>query len=104
MSNIMVDVSNNYMKSGGASTAARVTVTYFDISAGSMVTKTKDIANLNPYPTNPWAVQRLVVVNHPVLVKKSVGIEVTIESTSGVGDPNHSNNKKIAYDCSIMVY
>jgi hypothetical protein len=104
MGNIMVNVSNNYMQSGGVSTAATITVTYHDLSAGHPVTVTKNIPTLNPYPTNPWALQGFVVVDHPVLVKRSGGIRAEIQPTGIAGDSNPANNIMIVRDCSIIVY
>jgi hypothetical protein len=104
MGNIMVNVSNNYMQSGGVSTTATLTVTYHDLSSGGPVTVTKNIPTLNPYPTNPWALQNFVVVDHPVLVKRSGGIRAEIQPTGIVVDSNPANNIMIVRDCSVVVY
>ncbi|MCP5052138.1 MAG: hypothetical protein GY940_33535 [bacterium] len=105
MANIMVDVSNHKTGGVGAATASVLTVKYFDMNQGRMVTVTKNLAVLNPYPKNPWTFQRVVVVNRPVLVKKSVGITAVIKPKSTrVSDPVPANNRKIVRKCSPMVY
>ncbi len=105
MSNIMVDVSNHKVGSKGATTESILTVTYYDLMKGKMVTKTKDLAALKPYPTNPWTFQRYVVVNKPVLVRKLVGITAEIKpKANNVFDPVPANNKKKIEKCQVMVY
>ena len=99
MSNIMVDLSNG----SGVATTSTLTVTYYDVLAGPQ-TVSKSISSLNPYPTNPWALQRFVVVSHPVLVKKSVGIKAEIKPTSPTTDSNPANNIKVVKRCDVMVY
>lgn len=100
MGNILVDVSNG----SGAATAGTLTVTYHDLSVGHMVTVTKPISTLNPYPTNPWCLQMFKVVDTPVLVKKSVGIKAEIKPSPPVTDSNPANNVKIEKRCAPMVY
>ncbi|MCP5104254.1 MAG: hypothetical protein GY950_12780 [bacterium] len=103
--NIMVDVSNHKVGGVGASTESILTVTYFDLMQGRMVTVTKNLPKMHPYPTNPWTLQRYVVVNHPVLVKKSVGIKAVIKpKATNITDPVPANNMKIVKKCQIMVY
>lgn len=104
MGNIMVNVSNNYMQSGGASTSGTLTVTYYNLSTGGPVTVTKSIPTLNPYPTNPWVLQNFVVVDHPVLVKRSAGIRAEIQPAGIVGDSNPGNNVMTVRQCSQVVY
>lgn len=99
MGNIMVDVAN----ASGIATTSTLTVTYHDLVAGPQ-TVVKTISTLNPYPTNPWALQRFVVVNHPVLVKKSTGIRAEIQPTPPTTESNPVNNVKIVNRCNIMVY
>jgi hypothetical protein len=65
MGRINVSVSNNYMKSGGATTESVLTVTYFDMKLARQVTVTKNLTALKPYPTNPWAFQEYGVVTTP---------------------------------------
>jgi len=105
MGNILVDVSNHKVGSVGAATESILTVTYFDLMQGQMVTITKNLPKMHPYPTNPWVLQRYPVVNNPVLVKKSVGIKAEIKpKTTAVTDPVPANNIKIVKKCMVMVY
>jgi hypothetical protein len=105
MTNILVDVSNYKVGGVGAAVESILTVTYYDLMQGKMVTVTKNLPKLNPYPTNPWTLQRYTVVNHPVLVKKSVGVKVEIKpKASNVTDPVPANNVKIIKTCLVMVY
>lgn len=105
MANIMVDVSNHKAGNAGVATESVLTVTYYDMNQGKMVTITKNLAKMNPYPTNPWTMQRYVVVNTPVLVKKSIGIKATIKpKASNISDPVPANNTKIIKKCQVMVY
>lgn len=105
MANIMVDVSNHKVGGVGAPTESILTVTYFDLMQGKMVTITKNLPKMNPYPTNPWTLQRFVVVNTPVLVKKSLGIKAVIKPKStSITDPVPVNNTKIVKKCMVMVY
>lgn len=105
MANIMVDVSNHKAAGVGAPTESILTVTYFDLMQGQMVTVTKNLTKMHPYPTNPWTLQRYTVVNHPVLVKKSVGIKAVIKpKPTNISDPVPANNTKIVKKCMVMVY
>lgn len=105
MANIMVDVSNHKTGGVGVATESVLTVTYFDLMQGRMVTVTKNLPKMHPYPTNPWTLQRYVVVNHPVLVKKSVGIKAVIKpKATNIKDPVPANNIKIIKKCQVMVY
>jgi hypothetical protein len=105
MSNIMVDVSNHKAGGFGATTESIIKVTYFDMLQGKMVVVNKTIPKMNPYPKNPWTYQRFVVVNHPVLVKASVGIKAEIKpKASNISDPVPANNVKKIHKCQVMVY
>lgn len=105
MANIMVDVSNHKTSGVGAATESILTVTFWDLMQNKSVTITKNLPKLHPYSTNPWTLQRYVVVNSPVLVKKSVGIKAVIKpKTLLVFDPVPANNIKIVKKCQIMVY
>jgi hypothetical protein len=105
MGNILVDVSNHKVGAVGAAAESILTVTYFDLMQGQMVTVTKNLPKMHPYPTNPWTLQRYVVVNTPVLVKKSVGIKAEIKPKStNITDPVPANNIKIVKQCMVMVY
>lgn len=105
MANIMVDVSNHKAAGVGAAVESILTVTYFDLMQGKLVSVVKNLPKMNPYPTNPWALQRYTVVNHPVLVKKSVGIKAVIKSQkTSITDPVPANNTKILKRCQVMVY
>lgn len=105
MANILVDVSNHKVGGVGAPTESILTVTYYDLMQGKMVTVTKNLPKLHPYPTNPWTLQRYTVVNHPVLVKKSIGIKAVIKPKSTkITDPVPGNNVKIVKKCMVMVY
>jgi hypothetical protein len=105
MANIMVDVSNHKVAGVGASTESILTVTYFDMNQGRMVTVTKNLPKMHPYPTNPWTLQRYVVVNHPVLVKAGTGIKAVIKSkATNISDPIPGNNIKMLHKCQVMVY
>jgi len=105
MSNILVDVSNHKVSGVGAATESILTVTYFDLMQGKMVTVTKNLPKMHPYPTNPWTLQRYSVVNTPVLAKKSVGIKAEIKPKStNITDPVPANNIKIVKQCMVMVY
>jgi hypothetical protein len=100
-----VDVSNHKVAGVGVPTESILTVTYFDLMQGQMVTVTKNLPKMHPYPTNPWTLQRYTVVNHPVLVKKSVGIKAVIKPKSNsINDPVPANNLKIVKKCMVMVY
>lgn len=98
--NIMVDISNGK----GSAAESDVEVSYFDLMQGRMVTVIKPAARMNPYPTNPWTMQRFVVVNNPVLIKKSVGVRARITPKGGVTELDPSNNEKTIKQCSVMVY
>jgi hypothetical protein len=105
MGNILVDVSNYKAAGVGAPTESILTVTYFDLMQGQMVTITKNLRKMHPYPTNPWTLQRYTVVNHPVLVKKSVGIKAEIKPrNTSIKDPVPANNMKTVKKCMVMVY
>jgi hypothetical protein len=105
MGNILVDVSNHKVGAVGAATESILTVTYFDLMQGQMVTITKNLPKMHPYPTNPWVLQRYSVVNNPVLVKKSVGIKAVIKpKPTNITDPVPANNTKIVKQCMVMVY
>jgi len=105
MTNIMVDISNHKVSGVGVATESILTVTYFDLMKGKIVTITKNLPKLDTYPSNPWALQRYVCVELPVLVKKSVGIKAEIKpKNSTVVDSIPSNNLKIAKKCMVMVY
>lgn len=99
VANILVDVSNG----SGASTASKLTVTYYDLNSGPK-TIVKDIPSLNAYPTNPWALQRFTVLSQPALIKKSTGIKAEIQPVAPVTDSNPANNVKVTNKCDIMVY
>lgn len=105
MANILADVSNHKVGGVGVATESILTVTYFDLMQGQMVIVTKNLPKMNPYPTNPWTIQRYTVVNHPVLVKKSVGIKAVIKhKRTTITDPVPANNIKIVKKCMVMVY
>jgi hypothetical protein len=105
MANILVDVSNYKVGGVGAAAESILTVTYYDLMAGKMETVTRELSRLNPYPANPWTLQRYTVVNHPVLVKKSTGVKAEIKpKSSQVMDPVPVNNVKIVKKCLVMVY
>ena len=105
MANILVDVSNYKVGGVGAAVESILTLTYYDLVQGKMVTVTRNLPKLNPYPTNPWALQRFTVVNHPVLVKKSTGVKAEIKPKgSTVTDPVPANDVKIIKTCLVMVY
>jgi len=105
MSNIMVDVSNHKVGGAGVATESVLTVKYFDLLQGRMVSVSKNLPKMNPYPANPWVMQQVVMVNHPVLAKADVGITAEIAPKSNtVGDADPSNNKKVIHKCQVMVY
>ncbi len=105
MSNIMVDVSNHKASGAGTATESVLTVKFWDMNQGKLVTIVKNLPTMKPYPTNPWTLQSYVVLNRPVLVKKSVGITASIKpKTTNVSDPVPANNRKTVYRCSPMIY
>ena len=105
MGNILVDVSNHKAAGVGVPTESILKVTYFDLMQGQMVTVTKNLTKMHPYPTNPWTLQRYTVVSNPVLVKKSVGIKAEIKPRpTNITDPVPANNIKIVKKCMVMVY
>lgn len=105
MSNIMVDVSNHKVGALGVATESVLTVTYFDMGQGRMVTVTKNLTVLHPYPDNPWVFQKYVVVSTPVLVKKSIGITAVIRPKEArITDPVPANNTKTTHQCEVMIY
>lgn len=105
MGNIMVDVSNHKFNGMGVATESVLKVVYFDLLKGEKVVINKDLPKMNPYPTNPWALQRVVVVNHPVLIKKSEKLIVRIKpKNSKITDPVPTNNVKKIDRCQGMVY
>lgn len=99
VSNILVDVAN----ASGKATTSTLTVTYHDLNFGPK-TITKTISSLNPYPTNPWALQMFKVLDQPALIKKSTGIRAEIQPTAPVTDSNPANNVKTVHECSVMIY
>lgn len=105
MGNILVDVSNHKFNNVGVATESILKVTYFDLLKGEKVVVTKNLPVMNPYPTNPWALQRVMVVNHPVLIKKSEQLVVKIRPKSQkITDPVLDNNIKKTDRCQGMVY
>ncbi len=105
MGNIMVDVSNHKTGNLGVATEAVLKVVYFDLLKGQKVVVKKDLPKINPYPTNPWALQRIVMVNHPVLIKKSEKLIVRIRpKNTKITDPDMTNNVKKIDRCQGMVY
>ncbi|RPI77185.1 MAG: hypothetical protein EHM45_10070 [Desulfobacteraceae bacterium] len=78
---------------------AKVTVSYYDVSAKTTVTVTKNVT-LN---ANQWT--KVIMVQKPILIKKSVGVTASIEHTDAkYADPNLANNKILNYrTCGPMV-
>ncbi|MEN8155130.1 MAG: hypothetical protein ABFR75_14020 [Acidobacteriota bacterium] len=105
MGNIMVDLANHPYKKIGWPTAVIVTLKYFDLMKGELVKVVKTTQVLNSFPKNTHTLQRFVMVNHPVLVKKSVGISICVKPANvSIKDPVASNNCKVVKNCSIAVY
>lgn len=105
MSNIMVDFSNHKIGKMGAATKAVIDVMYYDLILGKKIVARRKVDLIRPYPTNPWTYQRFVMVNKPVLVKKSFGIKATIMvDTPNIKDPKPGNNSKKIFKCQVMVY
>jgi len=105
MGNIIVDVSNHKAGSFGVATESVLKVVYFDLIKGQKVVINKDLPKMNPYPTNPWTLQRVMVVNHPVLIKKSDKLIVRIKpKNTKITDPVPENNVKKIDRCQGMVY
>ena len=102
MGKIKVSVSNNYQQSGGVATGGILKVTYYDLTAGQLKTVTKTIPTLKPYPTNPWA-RGIIVVNSPILAKRSVGIKAEFQPSAPVIDSNPANNIMTVYKCNVLV-
>lgn len=108
MNKIIVNITNNYEKSGGVEVGAEIKLTYFDLGTGRLETVTKPIPSIKPYPTNPWTIS-VTMVDRPVLVKKSTGIKAEVKAiTTGLpgrfNDPDLSNNVKTVNECSVMLY
>ncbi|MCK4889130.1 MAG: hypothetical protein KAS97_04305, partial [Candidatus Aminicenantes bacterium] len=101
MGNIMVDLANHPYKKRGWPTAVVVTLKYFDLMKGKLVKVVKTTQVLNPFPKNTHTLQRFVMVDHPVLVKKSVGISICVKpADSTMKDPVAANNCKLVKQCS----
>ncbi len=102
---LMVDVSNHKVGTAGAATASVLEVSYFDLMKGKMVTITRHLPKMNPYPKNVWTLQKYKVLNRPILVKRSVGIKAVIKpKATNINDPVPANNKKVIKKCNVMVY
>jgi hypothetical protein len=93
---IAVKVANTSMHN---SVPAKITVSYYDVSAKIMVTVTKNVT-LN---ANQWT--KVIMVQKPILMRKSVGVSASIEHTNAkYTDPNLANNKILNYKtCGPMV-
>lgn len=105
MGNIIVDVSNHKHNGMGVAAESVLKVVYFDLIKGQKVVINKDLPKMNPYPTNPWTLQRVMVVNHPVLIKKSEKLIVRIKpKNTNITDPVSTNNVKKIDRCQGMVY
>lgn len=76
------------------SVGARITVLYYDVSLKSNVTVTKTIT-LN---ANQWT--KVLMVEKPLLIRKSTGVTAVIEHTStSFTDPNPANNRLVQKTC-----
>ena len=105
MGNIMVDLANHPYKKRGWPTSVIVTLKYFDLMKGKIVKVVKTTRVLNPFPKNIHTLQRFVMVDHPVLVKKSFGISICVKpANSSITDPVAANNCKVTKKCSVAVY
>jgi len=105
MGNIMVDLANHPYKKRGWPTAVVVTLKYYDLMKGKLVKVVKTTQVLNPFPKNTHTLHRFVMVDHPVLVKKSVGISICVKpADSTMKDPVAANNCKLVKKCSVAVY
>jgi len=105
MGNILVDVSNYKVDNVGVATESILKVVYFDLLKGERVVIQKNLPVMNTYPTNPWAMQRIMVVDHPVLIKKSEQLIVRIKPKNpNITDPVQNNSVKKIDRCQGMVY
>ncbi|MEJ5228204.1 hypothetical protein [Thermodesulfovibrio sp.] len=111
MDKIIVGISNNYEKSGGAEVAAEIKITYYDLGLGRSVTVTKTSPSIKPHPINPWLVS-VTMVDRPVLVKKSTGIRAEVKIIPPplgprivtITDSDPSNNVKTVHQCGVILY
>jgi hypothetical protein len=79
-----------------ANATGRLKVTYFDLTAGSMVNRTIS------FTLSGNSRQAIKITNGYLLVKKSSGIKAEIiEINSPVTDCNPSNNSKTVYRCEM---
>jgi len=106
MNDIMVNISNHRGNNVSGATAESVlTLKFYDLLKGEEVTVTKNLPAIKPYPTNPWANKRYVMVNHPILVKKSIGITVEVKpKNANITDSNLSNNVMKITECTPSIY
>jgi hypothetical protein len=73
-------------------------VTYFDITQNRLKTITRNVT------FNGRGSQNVVISNHPLLIKRSYGVqaEVTLKSKN-MHDPDLSNNRKTQMTCGPVV-
>lgn len=102
--NIMVGVKNAIYNKHGWPTAAVITLKYFDLGKGKLVKIVKTTPKLHVVHGKLRAIADFLMVDHPVLVKKSVGISVCVKPVnSSITDPVPGNNCKTTYKCNQYV-
>ncbi|GEM_PF-3220160 len=81
------------------SPTVRLTVKYFDIQQNRLQTITKNITFSGRGSKNVAIHQ-----NHPMLIKKSYGVQASVQLTSSnMHDPDMTNNQKTQYTCGPVV-
>lgn len=96
MKGIIVKIANQACVGGGklSAPAGTVKLTYFNMTSGGLVTKTKAFS----FPSGHGEMDVCVVPNN-ILVKKSTGIKAEVTLNSPGKDCNMSNNTKTTYQC-----
>jgi hypothetical protein len=99
MKYIEVRITNNYQGKGGASTDGVIRIKYYDLVDGAEKIIKRQMPRLNPYPQKSWE-YKAIILNHPVLTKKSSGLTVEVlPGSDEIKDPVLENNSKTIHQC-----
>ncbi|MCP4213419.1 MAG: hypothetical protein GY765_02130 [bacterium] len=106
MNDIIVDVSNHKASAGrgGTAVSSSLVLSYYDMVKGKIVTVTKDLPLMKPFPQKSWMMKDIVMVEKPVLAKTNPGIRVEITiTTENVRDTMPRNNVMRVKECKVLI-
>jgi hypothetical protein len=81
---------------GNVSTGGTIKVTFFSYPTCQLMTMTTTVPNLNPSEHREY-----IVVQGPLLVRKSTGVKAEIRLSGGAADANPANNVMTIYKCNL---